>query len=275
MGGVETYREVASSPLASAATVEAVQTYSHWPSADWFDYSLIEAQCEEVRRQGKVAVFMGDRLNRIAQLKPAMYLRGVEQILVDLLSSPDIARAIFSHIRRFYREYERRVLEAAGGKLDILLTGDDFGSQRGPLISPQMWKEFLGDGFAEYVGTAKTYGVRTMHHTCGSVRPIVPLMVERGLDVLQSLQPEASGMDPRELKADFGDRLGFHGGISIQRTLPLGTPEDVRREVADRIAALAPGGGYILCTAHNIQADTPVENVEALLRAYKGLGRYS
>jgi len=274
-GGVETYREVAHSPLAGIGTVEQVYDYSHWPSADWFDYSPIRAQCEEVRRQGKVAVFMGDRLNRIAQLKPAMYLRGVEQILVDLLSKPEIARAIFSHIRRFYREYEARVLEAACGKLDILLTGDDFGSQRGPLVSPQMWEEFLGDGFAEYVDIAKAHDVRVMHHTCGSVRAIMPLMVERGLDVLQSLQPEASDMDPRRLKADFGSNLAFHGGISIQRTLPHGTPEDVRREVEDRIAALAPGGGYILCTAHNIQADTPVENVQALLRAYKDLGRYS
>jgi len=273
--GVETYREVAHSPLADIETVEQVYDYPHWPSADWFDYSPIEAQCEEVRRQGKVAVFMGDRLNRIAQLKPAMYLRGVEQILVDLLSNPEIARAIFSHIRRFYREYEARVLEAACGKLDILLMGDDFGSQRGPLVSPQMWEEFLGDGFAEYVGIAKAHDVRVMHHTCGSVRAIVPLMVERGLDVLQSLQPEASDMDPRRLKADFGRKLAFHGGISIQRTLPHGTPEDVRREVEGRIAALASGGGYILCTAHNIQADTPIENVQALLQAYKDLGRYS
>ncbi|MDI6829027.1 MAG: uroporphyrinogen decarboxylase family protein, partial [Armatimonadota bacterium] len=90
----------------------------------------------------------------------------------------------------------------------------------------------------------------------------------------QSLQPEARYMDPRSLKAEFGAKLAFHGGISIQRTLPFGTPEDVRNEVRDRIEALAPGGGYILCTAHNIQADTPIENVLVLLCAYKEYGRY-
>ena len=114
-----------------------------------------------------------------------------------------------------------------------------------------------------------------MHHTCGAVRPLVSLFVENGLDVLQSLQPEADGMVPAELKAEFGDRLAFHGGISIQRTLPFGSPEEVREEVRDRIEALAPGGGYILCTAHNIQADVPVENVLALMKAYAEYGRYS
>jgi uroporphyrinogen decarboxylase len=97
-------------------------------------------------------------------------------------------------------------------------------------------------------------------------------MIERGLDVLQSLQPEAADMDPRQLKAEFGERLAFHGGISIQRTLPFGTQEEIRQEVRDRIAALAPGGGYILCTSHNIQADTSVRNVETLLRAYHDYG---
>ena len=273
-GGEETYKEVCESPLADATSVEEIEGYDHWPSPDWFDYSSIEVQCEEVRRREKVAVFQGDRMNRIAQLKPAMYIRGIEQILVDMVDSPEIAEAIFRRIREFYCSYAERIFEAANGKLDIVLTGDDFGSQNGPLVSPGMWTKFLGKGFADYVALAKSHNLRVMHHTCGSVRQIVPLLMERGLDVLQSLQPEAADMDPRALKADFGDRLAFHGGISIQKTMPFGTPEDIRREVRDRIEALAPGGGYILCTSHNIQADTPVENLEALLRAYGDFGRY-
>jgi uroporphyrinogen decarboxylase len=99
-------------------------------------------------------------------------------------------------------------------------------------------------------------------------------MIERGLDVLQSLQPEAADMKAAVLKRDFGDRLAFHGGISIQRTLPFGNVQDVRDEVRERIDALAPRGGYILCTAHNIQADTPVENVQGLLDAHREFGGY-
>jgi len=270
----ETYREVVAPPLASARTVEEVGSYPRWPSPDWFDYSGIRAQCEEVHRKGKVAVFMGDRLNRIAQLKPAMYLRGVEQIFVDMALFPDMAHAIFSHIRSFYLKYEERILEAAGGELDILLTGDDFGSQEGPLVSPSMWEEFLMEGFRGYIELAHSYGIKVMHHTCGSVRQLIPLMLDCGLDVLQSLQPEAKDMDPRALKADFGDALSFQGGISVQRTLPFGTPEEVRREVRDRIEALAPGGGYIFGTAHNLQADVPMENFEALMEAYREYGMY-
>jgi len=272
--GKETYKEVAVSPLASASTVEEVDQYDHWPSADWFDCSKIEFQCSEIQNRGRVAVFMGDRLNRIAQLKPGMYLRGMEQIYLDMIENPDLTRAVFSHIRGFYCEYSNRIFEAANGKLDALMMGDDFGSQRGPLVSRQMWEAFLGDGFADYVRIAKGHGARVMHHTCGAVRPLIPPLVERGLDVLQSIQPEAEGMTAESLKADFGSRLSFHGGISIQRTMPFGSADDVRRETRDRIEALAPGGGYILGTSHNIQADAPVENFRAMLEAHKAYGSY-
>lgn len=273
-GGAEDYHEVAASPLATATTVDEIQAYDHWPSADWFDYSPIEAQCEAIRNAGRVAVFMGDRLNRLAQLKPAMYLRGLEQIFLDMVESPEIAHAIFGRIRSFYLEYAQRIFDAAAGKLDIVLTGDDFGSQNGPLVSPTMWTEYLQQGFGAYAGLASSYGCCVMHHTCGSVRPLIPLMIDSGLDVLQSLQPEAADMSPAKLKTDFGDRLAFHGGISIQQTLPFGTPEDVRNEVRQRIADLASGGGYIISTSHNIQADTSIENATALLRAYDEFGNY-
>ncbi len=272
--GAETYQEVAESPLTAAESADEIHAYGHWPSPDWFDYTQIEAQCDAVREKGRAVVFMGDRMNRLAQLKPAMYMRGMETIWTDFYLNPEIARTIFAHIRRFYVAYAERIFDAANGKIDILLTGDDFGGQDGPLLSEPTWLEFLADGFAEYVALAKGHGVRVMHHTCGAVRPLIPHMIERGLDVLQSLQPEAAGMDPRTLKEEFGNRLAFHGGISIQQTLPFGGPEDIRNEVRDRIEALAPGGGYILCTSHNIQADTPLENVDALLGAYHEFGRY-
>jgi len=113
-----------------------------------------------------------------------------------------------------------------------------------------------------------------MHHTCGSVYPLIEPMLGRGLHVLQSLQPEAQGMDPERLKADFGDRLAFHGGLSIQRTLPFGGRDDIREAVRARVKAMAPAGGYILCTSHNIQADTPVRNAVDLMEAYAELGDY-
>ncbi len=189
----EVYKEVTHSPLQDARGVEEVEAYDYWPSPDWFDYSVVKEQCETVRSQGRAVVFMGDRLNRVAQLKPAMYVRGTSEIMEDMIIRPDMARAVFERIRKFYREYLIRILEAAEGLIDIVLTGDDFGAQNGPLISPKMWKEFLGEGFGDYVKIVKEHGAKAMHHTCGCVTRIVPMMVECGLDVLQTLQPE-----PRE-----------------------------------------------------------------------------
>jgi len=270
--GTEHYSELALSPLADARTAEAILAYDGWPSPDWFDYAPVAASARAIREAGRVAVFMGDRLNRIAQLKPAMYLRGVEQILLDLALNPAIARAVIGRIRAFCLAYAERVLTAAAGLIDIVCTGDDFGSQAGPLVSPAMWEQFLGDGFRAYIDAIHAGGAQVMHHTCGAVRPIIPLMIEGGLDILQSLQPEAAGMDPAALKSAFGERLSFQGGISIQRTLPFGTADDVRAEVRRVIGVMAPGGGYILGTAHNVQADTPVENVEAFLETGQAAG---
>jgi uroporphyrinogen decarboxylase len=121
---------------------------------------------------------------------------------------------------------------------------------------------------------AKISGYRTAHHSCGSIKPIIPDMIEDGLDILNPIQPDVYDMDPVELKKKFGNRLCFHGSISIQHTLPFGTVKDVREEVRNRFEALGPGGGFIFCTAHNIQVDTPLENVEALFEAYQRYGQY-
>jgi len=269
--GVETYKEVAESPLTGMERAE-IEKYAAWPSPDAFDYSEIEAQCDRIRAAGRVVVFMGDRLNRVAQLKPAMYLRGMEKVLIDLAMRPEIAEAILAQIRGFYLAYLERILEAGRGKIDIVLTGDDFGSQRGPLVSPAMWRRFLSLGFRAYIDLIHAYGARAMHHTCGSVVDLIPDMVACSLDVLQSLQPEAAGMSLGDLVARFGRDLCFHGGISIQGTMPYGTPDEVRARVRE-IAEMVKGrGGYIFGTAHNIQADTSVANVLALLEAYHAYG---
>jgi uroporphyrinogen decarboxylase len=270
----ESYKELIRSPLQDVSSSEEILEYDHWPSPDWFDYSVVAEQCRRARDAGRVVVFMGDRLNRIAQLKPASYLRGFEQVFIDMLENPDMARVLFRRISEFYLEYGRRILEAAEGKIDILCTGDDFGSQNAPLISLPMWIDFFKPGFQNYIKLAKAYGARVMHHTCGSVYQLIPEMIGCGLDILQSLQPEAADMDPRIIKEEYGDRLCFQGGVSIQKVLPHGSAEDVRRHVKSLLECMMPGGGYIAGTSHNIQADTPIRNLEALFAAYCRYGRY-
>lgn len=268
----ESYSEVTETPLNHIESIRDVEQYAHWPNPDWFDYRVIEAQCDTLRNKNKVVVFMGDRLNRVAQLKPAMYMRGAEDIFIDMACQKEIAHAIFRKIREFYLAYLDRILMAAKGKIDIVLTGDDFGAQTGLLMHPDMWREFIQPGFTEYIRLIKRHHARAMHHTCGSVADIIPDMAASGLDILQSIQPEAGGMALADLKRQFGKTLCFQGGVSIQKTMPYGSPADVRREIKAIADIVKPGGGYIFCTSHNIQADTPVENIVALMEAYQKYG---
>ena len=267
-----TYSEVAAFPLENATSVEEVERYAKWPSIDWFDFAPVREQARLARELGKTVVFMGDRLNRCAQLKPAMYLRGVDQILMDLYLNEDMARAIFRRIAEFYREYLRRTLQAAEGNIDIVFTGDDFGTQQNTFISKDTWRAMLREGFRSFIDIGHQFGCRVAHHTCGSIVNLIPDFIDCGLDILNPLQPDVQGMDYGRIKAEFGRDIAFHGGISIQKTLPYGSVEEVRNEVRDRIAKLADGGGYLLCTAHNIQTDTPMENIEALFQAYAEFG---
>jgi uroporphyrinogen decarboxylase len=250
---------------------------------------------KQQEQQDYAVVNMGDRLDRTAQLKPAMYLRGVEQILADLIENEALADAIFERIYRYFMSYNRRVFEAATVSansaaspvnpksksqnpklclIDVFMMGDDFGTQHGAMVSPAMWRRFFKKRFRDYIDLAHAFSIKVMHHTCGSVRPLIGEFIDCGLDILQSVQPQAEGMDLAELKREFGKDIAFHGSVDIQGALPHGTPADVRREVKQRMAAGKPGGGFIISTAHNILPDTPTENIVALFEAYREFGAY-
>jgi len=266
------YEHVVVHPLARAEDVKDIENYEGWPSPDWYDYSRVE---ELARKHSEYAVVCGgDRLNRTAQFKPAMYLRGIEQIMLDLAMSPEIVEAIVERLVHFYLEYNKRIFEKANGNIDIFFMGDDFGTQNGLLISIEMWRKFFKAGFKKFIDLAHRYGIKVMHHTCGAIEPLIPDFIECGLDILQSLQPQAAGMDLKKIKREYGKFICFQGGIDIQETMPFGTVDDVKNEVIERIKTLGPGGGYILCTAHNMQADTPTENVLALYETAMKYGAY-
>ena len=267
-----TYKEVVGSPLSMMDQVDEIDSYSGWPSPDWWDYSHIVEQCRQ--HDGMCVVFAGDRLDRTAQLKTAMYLRGVEQIMIDLALSPNLVEAILAHITDYYLQYNECVFQAAEGAIDIFMMGDDFGIQTGPMMSVKMWERFFEPGFRAYIQLAHKYGIKVMHHTCGSVETLIPKFIDAGLDILQSIQPRAVDMDLSKLKEKYGKDLVFHGSIDIQNTMPYGTPQDVRNEVKQRMEAGKHGGGFIICTAHNLQRDVPMENIFTLIEAYHKLGVY-
>jgi uroporphyrinogen decarboxylase len=266
------YKHVHRSPLAGAQTVADIERHAGWPSAELWDYSRVKAECERVKALGCAVVNGGDRLDRTAQLKPASYLRGMEQFLLDLFEAPAVAECILDHIAHYYLEYNERVFRAAEGNIDIFFMGDDMGTQHGLWVSVDIYRRFFKANFRKFNDLAHRFGIRTMYHTCGNVADLVPEFIDCGLDILQSLQPAA--MDIAALKRQYGRHLAFQGGMDIQQTMPQATPQQVAAEVRERARALGPGGGYIFCTAHNLLPDVPTENIAALFEAYLEHGRY-
>jgi uroporphyrinogen decarboxylase len=172
-------------------------------------------------------------------------------------------------------------MEAVGDLVDIVrLSGEDLGTQLAPMISPRMFQALVQPRFARLWGMArkkiaeKNPNARLMLHSCGNIRPLIPAWIEMGLDILDPIQPRAKGMEPAALKRDFGDQLSFHGGIDIQNILPFGSEQDVINEVRRYLRALAPGGGYIVAPAHNVQSDVPPQNLVAMRDAIAEFGSY-
>lgn len=253
------YDEYASHPLAGAETVADVMAWD-WPDPDDWDVADVYEQCR--RLNSDLRYHLRYEVGGIFEWSWA--LRGFERFLLDLVEKPEVACAIMDRFTDLYIANTLRVIEAARGLLDMVYTYDDVGMQRGLLISPRMWRKYILPRHQRLNVAIRGAGhpVKIMYHSCGAVYPLIgPFIDEMGIDVLNPLQPRAAGMDAARIKAEFGRRLSFHGGIDIQHTLPCGTPDEVRAEVLERCRILGRGGGYICTSAHYLQADTPVENI--------------
>lgn len=264
-----TYDEYAGHPLADAETVSDVLNWD-WASPDDWDVAGVRDQCQQLNAD--VRHHLRYEVGGIFEWSWA--LRGFERFLLDLAEKPEVACAIMDRFTDIYIENTVRVIEAAGGLLDMVYTYDDVGIQNGLLISPRMWRKYILPRHQRLNAAirAATYPVRIMYHSCGAVYPLIGAFVDAmDVDVLNPLQPRAAGMDMARIKAEFGNRLSFHGAIDIQHTLPHGTPEEVEAEVQERCHLLGRGGGYICTSAHYIQADTPLENIVAMYTARREL----
>jgi len=205
----------------------------------------------------------------------AWFLRGFEQFLQDIVLDFEIAEALLEKVLEFNIQVSSHFLKLAGKYIDIALIVSDFDTQDGMLISTRLWRKLFKPFLKELIACIKRHTeAKVALHCCGSIFPIIPDLIEIGVDILNPIQPGAKDMEPQRLKKMYGDELTFWGGIDVQRILPFGSPEDVENEVKNKIKALAPGGGYILSPSHNIQPDTSVENILAMYEASRKFGRY-
>ena len=193
----------------------------------------------------------------------AWALRGLTQLLTDFVSKPEIADRILEIPYQYHLAAARKLVEMG---VDMIWIGDDVGAQSGMLISPACWRKFLKPRLAAFIAEIKALNPRlkVAYHSDGMIAPIIPELVEIGVDVLNPIQPAC--MDPAEIKRQFGDQLCFWGAIDEQRTLPFGTPAEVEREIRERLKTIGKNGGLILAPTHHVQLDTPLENFWAMHR---------
>ena len=194
----------------------------------------------------------------------AWSMYGMARLMEDMLSEPEFVDELFDAIL----DYQMAVLEQVlRYDIDAIQFGDDWGSQTGLLFGPRLWRRFIKPRIARLYQTTHEAGKAVFIHSCGKVQELFPELIELGLDVFNPFQPEV--MDPYEIKVQYGDRLSFYGGVSIQRLLPFGTPAQVRDEVHHLMDEVGKGGGYIIAPSHEMPGDIPIENLVAFIDAVR------
>jgi len=259
------YSECIEHPLAHFESVEEIEAAYTWPTADWFDYSGIPAQVEG----------LDDYPVRGGGSEPFLtycQLRGLEQAYMDLIINPDIVHYCLDQLFDFCYQNTLRIYEAIPSRVNVSYVAEDMGSQESLLFSPKQIRTFLIPRMKRMIDLAHGAGAFVFYHSDGAVRKIIPDMIEAGIDVLNPIQWRCKGMEREGLQRDFGDQVIFHGGVDNQQTLPFGTVEDVREEVRTNIEVLGASGGYIIAPCHNIQANTPPENIVAMYETGYELG---
>jgi uroporphyrinogen decarboxylase len=263
-----------SQPLQGARTPKDIEEHP-WPVAEMIlDLSGLAERARRLRHESPYAI-MGIHDGLSSLFESCWYLRGLSEFMMDLAANPEMAHALLRHLTDVAKTTTAQFLKEVGQYIDIFRVGDDLGMQSGTMISPKMFREVVKPYLAEYYAMIHNMtDARLMLHCCGSVRSIMDDLIEIGVDILHPVQVRAKDMEPEELKAQFGDRLCFCGGIDTQQVLPYGTREEVQEEVQRRIQELAPGGGYLLAAVHAIQPDVPPENVCTMFEAALAHGRY-
>jgi uroporphyrinogen decarboxylase len=202
-------------------------------------------------------------------------VRGMENAMLDPFMFPVNSDKLVGKLADLKIEFWDSLLDEIGDVIDIAGEGDDYGTQQSQLISPDQFREYYKPHFVRVLKfiKEKAPNVKLLFHSCGNVRPVIPDFIEMGVDLLNPVHITATGMEPRQLKKDFGKDIVFWGGgVDTQHVLPNGTPEQVKEDVKRNIEALAPGGGFVFATVHNIQAEVPPQNMMAMIEAIKEIG---
>ena len=267
------YYDQRSFPLAGQITAADIARYP-WPNPD-----------DPIRRRGlreRVRTIRDELGCAVVLNMPSgfvhvsQYLRGFEDWFVDLAVDHKLAATLYDAVLEVNLAACRAILDEVGDEVDVLMASDDLGLQGGLMMSPVVYRELIKPRHRRYLQLLHELSpAKVFFHTCGSVVAFLQDFYEAGIDILNPVQTSAANMDPRELKRRFGDRIAFWGGgVDTQQVLPYGAPDQVRQQVRERIEILGAGGGYVFNTVHNVQPNTPIENVLGMYETVREYGRY-
>jgi uroporphyrinogen decarboxylase len=267
------YFDMVAFPL-EHATLADLEDFA-WPDpSDPARYTGLEERVAQAAATGRAVV-----MNSICAgtMEMAAWMTGYERLFSSMLLEPDFAGALLDKVLEIKLAYWERVLDRVGDQIDIVCDSDDLGEQQRPLISPRLYRKMLKARHkALYDFIHARTNAKIYLHSCGAIRPLIPDLIEIGVDILNPVQVNAPGMDPLGLKRDFGREIVFWGGaIDPQGIFGRGTPEQVRDAVRRNVETLMTGGGFVCATVHNIQPNVPPENVMAMWKALQEYGVYS
>ena len=269
------YFDFVASPFAEDASLAAIERYP-WPDPDDPGrYRGLREKARRLRQETDYAVVLDADCTFFDNCGP---LRGWENFYSDLLINQEFSEALMDRYLEIKLAIAGHILEEAGEFADVVVASrDDLGTTTGSIISPALFRRLVLPRMKRIFDFFRPRtGGKLFHHCDGAIYPLLGDLVEAGVQITNPVQVNAVGMeDTARLKAEFGDRLTFWGAIDTSAILPRGTPEDVRREVRRRIRDLDPGGGYVVCSVHNLQPDVPPENVVAMFDAARELGVYA
>lgn len=247
--------------LCQAESIKEIKDFP-WPKNDDYDYSGLRARCDEIRGKGcAVRYGAGDVFQR-----PTL-VRGLEKALADMYENPEYIKYMSRLFTDFYLEEYRRAWEESGGQIDMFVIYSDLGSQNGPLVSVDMFMEFVRPYLSEMADLIHGFGAKLLFHSCGDVSRFIPEMIKTGVDILDPIQPVNKNMEPENL-ACYKNEICFHGGIDLQKFLVTAAEKDIREKAHHYWKILGPG--YILGPTHFFQPDVPSPNIAALYRSFAG-----
>jgi len=260
------YSEAVVRPLSSCETIADLNRYSF---PDPLDEGRWMFASETIPRYRNEYGIIGDLEACVFEL--AWNLVGMEKFIMDLATEEEYIPVLLDKIAEYSTICGLKMMDLG---VDMIWAGDDFGTQKGMMISPSMWRDIFKPRMKKMFAAfkEKNPNIKIAYHSCGSITPIIPDLIEIGLDVINPLQPMAEGMELSGLFHQYSDRLVFFGAIDVQGVLPNGSVKDVEMEVIRCLKATDGGKKYIIAPAHNMQPDTPVENVHVFFDAVRKYG---